>query len=318
MSSSNNAYYQTVARTPESVPGYTERLEQILPFIGIRQQGKLSMLSNLCGLKPVTIKQRLDEDKPPRKEKHFTMLLEGCVALFKEQDKVNITAQALSDYLLFDKPLKKGLQKRIDKAYQQAIDEQESQEAKRDRSELAYTPTSEPGFSERLDTAVLYAGIRQGKLSKIARWLDKTVGGIKYMLDGDKPPSYLDDFNVLIDNLQHHIALFTGEKVEASALTDYLLHNEPSPFESFESVEALHTRDPITVFNKVKLGEIYLCIDEMGRSIGVDAFKELSHSDMELVIERSLFVVQQAGGELNSATREAVKNIVKAGKDGKL
>ena len=303
------------SKTPNAKAGYATRLSKFLSVCGIKNYGRMATLGSLAGTQPATIRQRLVEDKPPLKERHFDSLVEGLSVLANEVSNLKVKTQSLKDYLLHGTPLSQTAQNKIEKAYAQ---QQSEIEEKALMAEPDFTPLGEPGFGDRLDTALLYAGINQGKLAKIARWLDKTVAGVKYVFDNDKPFKQLADHEALVKHLKNSIEVFTSQEVLETDLSNFLLFNEPKLFRDFERVETYYEQDTMSYFDVVQLGESYFYISDVGKTIGIDPFKDLPRNDLQKVIERSLFILKNAGGRRDESTSKDIIYVIRSAKLGTL
>ena len=306
--------YTPSEKTAESAPGFAERLRKLLCVSGIRPHGRLATLGMLSGLQPATMRTRMKDDKPPLKKKHFEAMVEGVVELCDHAGhKVNV--KTVTEYLLNDVPLSAALLKKMEKAYAEELQEiKEKEEAE----EPDFTPLANPGFTDRLDTTLLYAGIKNGKLAKLSRWLGKTLGGIKYIYEHDKPFKKRADHDKLVDHLHKSITLFTGKEITPEKISDYLLIGKPDIFRKFDGPENFYKEDIKDYFDSVVLGECYIFIISVGDKLGVKIFEELPRNKLKKVIDRSLFIIRRASGKRDEATADAIAEVIKKAADGTL
>ncbi len=91
-----------LGRTPKHIPGFARRLRAAIEYAGIRDYGKLTLISNMTGMSPTGVKLLFSEDRPPAERVKFNDLVSGLVKQIKDCKGKDVLDAQLSDHLLYN------------------------------------------------------------------------------------------------------------------------------------------------------------------------------------------------------------------------
>lgn len=143
-----------------------------------------------------------------------------------------------------------------------------------------------PGYGSRLNKMLDTLGYREyGRKSLLAKWSGLTVAGVGKTIYNDKVPV---DKNKVIDLVESILKVskrkFPNSTITKTGIWNYLFANGEFPLPEIGVCE--ENQNPYKALDPITQGRVHLRISQSGKNLGVNVFKDLSHFELEKMLNR--------------------------------